>query len=75
MVAVTYGRTVASPAAVAAPKSKGFFARLLAALIEARMQAAYREIRLHRHLLPAELELKGDRLTRRNEEELPFGGW
>ena len=75
MVAVTYGRDVASPAAVAAPTRKGFFARLMQAVMDARMQAAERQIRLHRHLLPAELELKGDKLTRRNEEELPFGGW
>jgi len=75
MVAVTYTREIASPVAVESPKRKGFFARVMQALVASRMQAAEREIRLHRHLLPGQLESAGDRLTQRNEEALPFGGW
>ena len=47
MVAVTYGTAriaAASLASKAQPKGKGFFARLLDAMIEARMRQAYREI-------------------------------
>jgi hypothetical protein len=54
MVAVTYGAAriaAASLAAKAQPKGKGFFARFWDALIEARMQQAYREISLHQHLM------------------------
>ena len=70
MVAVTYGAAriaAASFASKAEPKGKGFFARLFDAMVEARMQQAYREIALHRHLawtsdnLPVETK------------ELPFG--
>jgi hypothetical protein len=35
----------------AAPAKKGIFARFYNALMEARMRAAMREIRMHRHLL------------------------
>lgn len=34
---------------------KGFWARFYAALLEARMQQAMRELRLHRHLMPDDL--------------------
>ena len=34
-----------------APAKKGFFFRFYNALIEARMRAAMREIRMHQHLL------------------------
>jgi hypothetical protein len=53
MVAVTYGTAriaAASPAVKAQPKGKGFFARLLDAMVEARMQQANREIAMHQHL-------------------------
>jgi hypothetical protein len=53
MVAVTYGAAriaAASLAPKAEPKGKGFFARLFDAMVEARMQQAYREIALHSHL-------------------------
>jgi hypothetical protein len=49
--------------------------RAFVALAEARMREAEREIARHRHLLPPELEISGNRLTRKNEDELPFGGW
>jgi|SwirhisoilCB2_FD_contig_31_34387813_length_287_multi_3_in_0_out_0_1 hypothetical protein len=54
MVAVTYGsaRVVAVPAAkVGAPARKGFFSRLMAAMMEARLRQAYREIELHQQLI------------------------
>jgi hypothetical protein len=53
MVAVTYGAAriaAASLAAKAQPKGKGFFGRLFDAMVEARMQQAYREIALHQQL-------------------------
>ncbi len=75
MVAVTYGREVTSPAAAAPPKRKSAFARFYNALVESRMRAAERQIALYRHLLPGQLEAAGDRLTQRNEDKLPFGGW
>lgn len=71
MVAVTYGtaRTLTSSRATKAqPKGKGFFARLYEAMIEARMQQAYREIGLHRQLSAWE----GDVEPVENKE-LPFG--
>jgi hypothetical protein len=70
MVAVTYGsaRIATSSAAKAQPKGKGFFARLLDAMLEARMQQARRELAFHPHLIvwardhqPVE------------SQELPFG--
>ena len=61
------------PAAKTQPASQSWMRRFLVALMEARMRQAEREIALHRHLLPKELELSGDRLTPRNEDQLPFG--
>ena len=54
MVAVTYGAAriaATSLGSKAEPKSKGFFARLIDAMIEARMRQAYREIEMHKHLM------------------------
>jgi hypothetical protein len=52
MVAVTYGsvRPAAAAAAEARPKAN-FFSRLMAAMMEARLRQAYREIELHQHLI------------------------
>ena len=54
MVAVTYGSV--RPAADAAHATKAqpkanFFRRWMAAMMEARLRQAYREIELHRHLV------------------------
>jgi hypothetical protein len=38
------------------------------------MRSARAEIARHRHLLPAELELAGNRLDARSEHQLPFIG-
>ena len=79
MTTITYGAATAPRAAPAAPatpaaaaKRKGFFARFFEAYTEAQMRRARREILLHRHLLPADFELAGHKLTRKNEDSLPF---
>jgi hypothetical protein len=83
MVAVTYG--VARVPAVesakgiksieradcAAPR-KSWFARLLDAMIEARMQQAQREIKMHLHLLPYSLDERGNRLVKPGANDMPF---
>ena len=67
MVALTYSEAPAVTAAKKAPAGevlvarKGFFARLLDAMMEARMKQAQREIRLYGR--------------RTGETETPFGGW
>jgi hypothetical protein len=64
MVAVTYGVARAAAGAVKSKtknKSPGLFARLITAMMDARLRQAHRELELHRHLI-------------RNEDE-PFGGW
>jgi hypothetical protein len=38
------------------------------------MRTARAEIARHRHLLPVEFELAGDRLDARSEHQLPFAG-
>jgi hypothetical protein len=74
MVAVTYGsaRIAASPAAkerdATQPKGKGFFGRLLDAMMEARLQQAYREIALHQHLATWTRDVEPV-----ESKELPFG--
>ncbi len=78
MVAVTYdvGRVPASeaPAAAAAPR-KSFFARVMDALIEARMRQARREIARHVAMLPYTLDERGNRVVKIGKTEMPFGGW
>lgn len=61
------------PATKTQPAGEGWLGQFLAALMEARMRQAERELARHSHLLPKELELTGNRLTERNEDELPFG--
>ena len=61
-----------SPSAVARARRGGWFARVFAALHESRTRAANEVIARHRHLLPADFELAGDRLGARNEDQLPF---
>lgn len=52
MSAVTYGESYA-PAAM--PRKKGWFARVLDHMIEARMQQAARQVEMHLGYLPEEL--------------------
>ncbi len=70
MAAITYG--VATPVRVASEKRKNFLVRCYEALVEARMHQAEREIKLYHHLLPADYEIAGDKITSRNEDSLPF---
>ena len=76
MTTITYGAATATrtaPAvAPAAPKRRNFLARFYEALIQAQMRRVEREIRIYRHLLPADFELAGNKLTRKNEDSLPF---
>lgn len=61
-----------SPSAVARRSRRSWFARFIAALQESRMRTARAELARHRHLLPAEFELAGNRLNARSEDQLPF---
>lgn len=64
MVAITYGVARAAAGAFKTKtnaKSKGVFARLMTAMMDARLKQAQRELEMHRHLIP-------------NDDE-PFGGW
>ncbi len=75
MAAITYGSQAPAQTASAETKSApkvGFFARLWNAMIEARMKQAMTELRLHRHLLPAEYEIAGNNVTRKNEDQISF---
>ena len=71
MTAITAGSAATSiPAAVSA-KQPGLMSRIWATFIEARMRQAEREIALHRHLLPGQFQLAGERLAQ-SEKDLPF---
>jgi hypothetical protein len=62
-----------SPSTIARrARGKTWFWRFVAALHESRMRRARDEIARHRHLLPADLELAGDTLNGRSEDQLPF---
>lgn len=74
MTAITYGAHGASAekkisATAAAP---GFWSRMWGRIVEARMRQAEREIRMYRHLLPAEFELASEKIGYKNEDQLPF---
>jgi hypothetical protein len=79
---VTYGFVrvpTAEPAAQAArakaatPRKK-WFAHVMDALIESRMQQARRELARHAHLLPYSLDERGNRLVKTGSGDMPFGG-
>jgi hypothetical protein len=83
MAAITYGSHAPAPTATAEAKSAtqsaaqsapkpGFFTRLWNAMIEARMKQAMIELRQHRHLLPADYEVAGNQVTRKNEDQISF---
>ncbi len=83
MVAVTYGvarvptaePTARAARAKTAASGKSWFARFMDALIEARMQQARREIRIHAGVLPFSLDERGNRLLKTGSGDMPFGGW
>ena len=75
MAAITYGSHAPAAETKSATKSApkaGFFARLWTAMMEARMRQAMNELRLHSHLLPAEYEIAGNRVTHKTEDQIPF---
>jgi hypothetical protein len=75
MAAITYGShgaTAEKKVSKIAAKKPGFWSRVWAGIVEARMRQAEREIRQYRHLLPAEFELAGDKVSYKNEDQLPF---
>jgi hypothetical protein len=80
MVAVTFGdarvpaKAAGKTAAKAAPR-KHWLARVMDALVEARMQQARREIARHIHLLPYSLDDRRNRLVKTDSTDMPFGGW
>jgi hypothetical protein len=82
MVAGTYDvarvatrKAVKAVRAEAAAPRKPWYARLMEALIEARIQQARREIARHIHLLPYSLDERGNRIVRTGSKDMPFGGW
>jgi hypothetical protein len=77
MTAVTYdlrnAAATAKAAAPAAPAKKGFWARVLDAMIESRMRQAEREIRMHGIAIPADwYTANGLRATYKDADKLPF---
>lgn len=70
MTAITFSPKLAP--AVTAPK-KGFWARVLERIVEARMRQVEREIRMHLHTLPKNtLEQAGYFARQSEDRELPF---
>jgi hypothetical protein len=76
MTAVTHDLRIAAatrPSKACRPAKKGFFARVLDAMIESRMRQVEREIRMYTHLVPEDrLAKAGIRATLKNDKELPF---
>ncbi len=75
MAAITYGShgaTAEKKISATAAKKPGLLSRFWGAVVEARMRQAEREIRMYRHLLPAEFELAGNKIGYKNEDQLPF---
>jgi hypothetical protein len=81
MTAITVGQATATVQArqvagratrrVASANPNGLLARIWDAFVQGRMRQAEREIALHRHLLPSQLQEVGDRLAH-SEKDLPF---
>ena len=72
MTTATFRLSSPLPVARDAP-AKGFFARFMDALVEARMRKAMREIEMYRHLIPADtLKSAGYDPTAANDASLPF---
>jgi hypothetical protein len=73
MTAITFGAHAPAPTTkTEIGAARGFWARAWEAFVEARMRSAMRDIRMHRHLLPADLEIAGNRISYKNEDQLPF---
>jgi len=62
-----------SPSGVARrSRRRGWLARFFTLVQESRMRTARAEIARHRHLLPIEFQVAGDRLDARSEHQLSF---
>ncbi len=72
MAAVTYGAHVTERTIPQSSTGKSVWKRLFEAVAEARLRQAEREIRMHRHLLPADFEIAGYKINERMEDSLPF---
>jgi hypothetical protein len=75
MAAITYGTHGASAAkkiSESSAKKPGFWSRTWDSIVEARMRQAEREIRMYKHLLPADYEFAGNKISYKNEDSLPF---
>jgi hypothetical protein len=75
MTAITAANAGAASVTIPVRKpaaKKGLLERFCAAFVESRMRQAQREIALHSHLLPGELQQVGERLAPRTEKDLPF---
>jgi hypothetical protein len=71
MSLATYG--IATPTRESAAKRQPSLMRLLNLIGESRTRDAQNEIMRHQNLLPKDLEAFGQRITPRNEDDLPFG--
>jgi len=72
MTAATFHTRTAVPE-VRSERKPGFFARLVDAIIEARLRAAMRELNRHRHLVPEDLLKKsGYMATLKDDSRFPF---
>jgi hypothetical protein len=72
MTAATFHTRAALPEARTKHK-QGFWARLVGALMEARLRAAMRELERHRHLVPEDvLKKAGYAATLKDDSKLPF---
>lgn len=73
MNAVTYDLRTAVGSPVASKPEKGVFARILDALIEARMREAQRQIDMHLRYVPEDvLKAAGLTASYKDAEKLPF---
>jgi hypothetical protein len=82
MVAVTYG-VARVPVVEAAAKTerkeaaaprKRWFARFIQAMMDARLEQARRELRMHTQLLPYSFEERNSRLVKTRPGDMPFQG-
>ena len=72
MTAATFHAPTAFPEAPTAP-TRGLLARFFAAMAEARMRQAVRELAMHRHLVPEDLLKKyGYTATLTDDSAYPF---
>jgi hypothetical protein len=75
MAAITYGThgaTAEKKISATSAKKPGLWSRIWDGVVEARMRQAEREIRMYKHLLPADYEFAGNKIGSKNEDQLPF---